>query len=76
MQQGQASELALGAQGIESAKGAQGIESVCSKGTQPELALEVFKAIAKQEVVSDAVTYNAVINACSKISPSCPIELH
>ena len=50
--------------------------NACSKGTQPELALEVFKAIAKQEVVSDAVTYNAVINACSKISPSCPIELH
>ena len=40
--------------------------NACSKGTQPELALEVFEAVAVQKVVSDAITYNAVINACSK----------
>ena len=40
--------------------------NACSKGTQPELALEVFKAVAVQKVVSDAITYNAVIKDCSK----------
>ena len=40
--------------------------NACSKGTEPELALEVFEAVAVQKVVPDAITYNAVINACSK----------
>ena len=54
----------LDTQGFESAKVAQGIESVCRTGTRPKLALEVFKAIAKQKVVSDAATCNAV-TTCS-----------
>ena len=40
--------------------------SSCVKGSQPEQALEIFKAMKKQDALPNRITYNALISAYEK----------
>jgi len=40
--------------------------SACEKDNQPRKALEFFKTMQQQGVVSTVITYNALISACEK----------
>ena len=40
--------------------------SACEKGQQPERALELFKALQRQGMVTSVITHNALISACEE----------